>query len=473
MIVNLTHDDILGISHVNAIGLRKRGSPRCTGVSTDSRTVKQGDLFLAVRGELFDGHNFLTKAVESGASGIVVDRRWAESNPVLLSSLDVPKLVVEDTVVALGDLARIHRRKFKIPVIVIGGSNGKTTTKDMVTSVLASRYSVLATEGNLNNHIGVPHTLFRLEKKHRIAVIEIGTNHFGELDYLCNIIEPTHALITTIGHEHLEFFGSLDGVAKAEGEAFQWLRTNRPRIGMGFINADDQQIARQAKGLKRVISYGFGKKATTVKGTLLGMDASACAEVGVKRRGKKSFSFKLGVPGEHNALNALAAATVGLTFNVPVTRIQDSLGAFKGSNKRMQFVELNGITILNDTYNSNPDSVTAALQTVGAAKVAGKKIAVLADMLELGVNAELEHRRIGEMVHKCGVEYLLTYGPLSNYTHQGAITKFKAHYDQKNILSEYLAELLTKGDIVLIKGSRGMKMEDVVTFLTERFQQAA
>lgn len=469
----LTHDELLGIPHVNAIGLRKKGSARCTGVSTDSRTVKQGNLFLAIRGELFDGHNFLTKAVESGSSAIVVDRRWAESNPVLLSSLDVPKLVVEDTVVALGELARTYRRKFKIPVIVIGGSNGKTTTKDMVTSVLASKFPVLATEGNLNNHIGVPHTLFRLEKKHRIAVIEIGTNHFGELDYLCNIVEPTHALITNIGHEHLEFFGSLDGVAKAEGEVFEWLRNNRTRAGTGFINSDDERIVRQAKGLKRVISYGFGKKALTVKGSILSTNASACAEIVVKRRGKKPFSFKLEVPGEHNALNALAAATVGLTFNVPATRIQHSLEAFKGSNKRMEFVKLNGITILNDTYNSNPDSVAVALQTVGAAKVAGKKIAVLADMLELGANAELEHRKIGEMVHKFGVEYLLTYGPLSNHTHQAALTKFKAHYGQKNVLSEYLTELLTEGDIVLIKGSRGMKMEDVVTFLTERFQQAA
>lgn len=471
--MNLAHDDILSIRHSEAIAFGKKGGMRCTGISTDSRTVRPGNLFVAVRGELFDGHDFLTKAVESGACGIVVDKRWAESNPVLLTSLDVPKLVVDDTVVALGDLARTHRRKFKIPVIVIGGSNGKTTTKDMVASVLASKFSVLATEGNLNNHIGVPHTLFRLEKKHRIAVIEIGTNHFGELEYLCNIIEPTHALITTIGHEHLEFFGSLDGVAKAEGEVFQWLRENRAKVSTGIINADNDRILRQAKGLKRIVSYGFGKKATTIKGTLLAMDASACARVGVKPRGKKPFSLELAVPGEHNALNALAAAAVGLTFNVPVTRIQRALGAFKGSNKRMQVLKLNGVTILNDTYNSNPDSVTAALQTIKAAKVPGKKIAVLADMLELGGNAEPEHRRIGEMIHKFGVDYLLTYGPLSHHTHQGAAAKFKVHYDQKNVLAEYLAELLAEGDIVLIKGSRGMKMEDVVTFLTERLQQAA
>lgn len=469
--MKLTQKDILSVEHVQAVGFDTAKRFACTGISTDSRTIHSGDLFFAVRGETFDGHNFVTKAVEASAAGLVVDTKWADANPILLSSLNVPRLIVEDTVRALGQLATAYRRRFKIPVLVIGGSNGKTTTKDMVRAVLGAKYRVLATEGNLNNHLGVPQTLFQLERKHQVAVIEIGTNHFGEIASLCSIIEPTHALITNIGREHLEFFGSLGGVARAESEAFDWLRTNRRKIATGFVNSDDARLLKKARGLKKLIPFGF-RKHPAVKGKLLSLNESACACLEVKARGKKSFTVELSVPGEHNAQNALAAATVGLFFRVPAAKIQKALLSFSGSSKRMQRVKLNGATVLNDTYNANPDSVRAAFQTLRAASTPGKKIAVLADMLELGENAIDEHRRIGQAAATYGVEYLLTYGSLAKHIHDAAATKFKAHYDQKNILSEYLAELLTDGDIVLIKGSRGMRMEDVVTFLTERAKEA-
>jgi UDP-N-acetylmuramoyl-tripeptide--D-alanyl-D-alanine ligase len=471
--MKLTVEDILKIEHLEAEGFERHRGAICTGVSTDSRALNSGDLFVAIRGEKFDGHNFLSKAVEMGASCVVIERRWAETNPILRSSLHVPKLIVENTIHALGQLARIHRRKFRLPILVIGGSNGKTTTKDMIAAVLGTKYRVLATEGNLNNHIGVPMTLFRLEKRHQIGILEVGTNHFGEIEYLCSIIEPTHALITTIGREHLEFFQSLDGVAQAEGEAIQWIRNHRPNRGVVFVNADDPRIVRVAKGMRRTVRYGFGKGATSVRGKLLGTDADGCSKVGIKARGKRPFTVSLSVPGLHNAQNALAAAAVGVTFKVPAAKIQQALEQFKGSSKRMQVLKLDGITILNDTYNSNPDSVLAALQTLKSSATTGKKIAVLADMLELGTESEQEHIKIGKAIASYGVEYLLTYGPLSRLTHEAAQTTFKAHYDQKNVLAEYLAELLTPGDIVLIKGSRGMNMEDVVVFLVERFQQAA
>jgi UDP-N-acetylmuramoyl-tripeptide--D-alanyl-D-alanine ligase len=469
--VKLTRKDILTVKHVQTMGFEKAGHFACTGVSTDSRTVHSGDLFIAVHGDTFDGHSFLTKAVEAGAAGLVIDTKWADANPILLSSLNAPRLIVQDTVRALGQLATAYRRRFKIPVLVIGGSNGKTTTKDMVLAALGAKYKVLATEGNLNNHIGVPHTLFQLEKKHQIAVIEIGTNHFGEIAYLCSIIEPTHALVTNVGREHLEFFGSLGGAAKAEGEAFEWLRTNRPKTATGLVNSDDTRLLKKAQGLKKLIPFGFGKHAA-VKGRLLSMNESACARLEVKAKGKKPFVVELSVPGKHNAQNALAAATVGLFFRVPAAKILKALSSFTGSSKRLQLVKLDRVTILNDTYNANPDSVMAAFETLRAARTTGKKIAVLADMLELGESALDEHRRIGQAVARYGIEYLLTYGAMAQHIHDAAATKFKAHYDQKNILSEYLAELLTDGDIVLIKGSRGMKMEDVVTFLTERAKGA-
>jgi len=469
--VKLTHNDILSILHAHALGFEKPKNFTCTGVSTDSRTVQQGDLFIAIRGATFDGHNFITKAVESGARAIIADTKWADGNVILLSSLTVPRLIVEDTIHALGQLAYLYRRRFKLPVVVIGGSNGKTTTKDMIAAVLRSKYNLLSTEGNLNNHIGVPQTLFRLEKKHQVAVIEIGTNHFGEIDYLCSVIEPTHALITNIGCEHLEFFGSLDGVAKAEGETFAWLRKNRPSTAVGFVNNDDKRVAKQAKGIKKTVAFGFGKQPVAVTGRVLSLNEYACPRLEVRPKGKKPFVIELAVPGRHNAQNALAAVAVGLFFKVPVTKIQNVLSSFAGTSKRMQLLRLDGVTVLNDTYNANPDSVMAALATLLSARSTGKKIAVLADMLELGSDAAEEHRRIGQAAEKYGIEYLLTFGTLAKHIHDAATTKFKAHYDQKNVLSEYLAELLTDGDIVLIKGSRGMKMEDVVAFLTERFKQ--
>lgn len=469
--MKLTQEDILSIPHLEALGFEKSRTFACTGVSTDSRSLQKGEVFVAIRGGTFDGHNFITKAVECGACAVIADQRWAEANPIMLSSLNAPRVIVENTVHALGRLALAYRRRFRLPVLAIAGSNGKTTTKDMITAVLRSKYKVLGTEGNLNNDIGVPQTLFRLERKHQIAVIEIGTNHFGEIAYLCSILEPTHALMTNVGREHLEFFGSLDGVARAEGEVFEWLRARRKSAAVAFINADDRHVAKQAGGIKRRLTFGFGKGASTVKGSILAVNELACALVRVKPKGKRPFAIELSVAGEHNAQNALAAAAVGLFFRVPAKKIQTALASFAAAAKRMQLLTLRGITILNDTYNANPDSMIAAFETLKASNSTGKKIAVLADMLELGEHAVEEHRRVGLAAEKHGVEYLLTYGTLAKHIHEAATTKFKAHYDQKNALSEYLAELVTEGDIVLVKGSRGMRMEDVVTFLTERFKE--
>ncbi|MBF8295824.1 MAG: UDP-N-acetylmuramoyl-tripeptide--D-alanyl-D-alanine ligase [Bacteroidetes bacterium] len=468
--MRLTRNDILALPHLQALGFESSKGVLCDDISTDSRTVSHGSLFIALRGEKFDGHNFITKAAESGAGAIIADASWAEANPIMLSSLNLPRMIVEDTVHTFGRLANAHRRKFKIPVLVVGGSNGKTTTKEMVSAVLRTKFRVLSTEGNLNNHIGVPQMLLRLERQHQMAVIEIGTNHFGEIAHLCSVAEPTHVLITNIGREHLEFFGSVDGVAKAEGEAYEWLRQHRRSKAVGFVNQDDKRLKKQATGLRKSITYGFDKGATTVKGTVISFDEDACAQLEVKPKGKKAFRVQVAVPGLHNAENALAAATVGLTFQVPAKKITEALSLFVSASKRMQVLKLNGITVLNDTYNSNPDSTQAALRVLEGVHTSGKKVAVLADMLELGPKSADEHRRIGQVVAKSGARYLLTYGTLSQETHDAATTVFKEHFEQKNALSEHLAELLTRGDVVLVKGSRGMKMEDVVAFLTERFK---
>ncbi len=469
--MKLSSADILKVTHLQSEELED-SSLSFTSVSIDSRNVSPGSIFFALRGERFDGHNFLSNAVKAGAKALIVENKWATMNPSYLKALPVPKLVVDDSARALGELARNCRRKFRIPVLAVGGSNGKTTTKEMIRAVLSEKFNVLATEGNLNNHIGVPLTLLRLEEGHEIAVIEIGTNHPGEIAYLCSLLEPTHGLITNIGREHLEFFGSLQGVAEAEAELFDWLKLHRPRDGAVFLNKDDALLSRRGRGFAKALSYGFARRDFDVQGTDLLVNDQGAAEFDVKT-GKSSFHVTLAVPGIHNAKNALAALAVGSFFHVPAGKMQHALASFTAASKRMEVFRVNGITILNDTYNSNPDSVSAALDTLKAMRTTGKKIAVLADMLELGPAAADEHRLVGEHVHLSGVEYLLTYGQLSKNTNDAATVPFKAHYEQKNMLSEYLAELLTRGDVVLIKGSRGMKMEDVVTFLKERISKAA
>ncbi len=429
-----------------------------SGVSIDSRTLQSGDIFFAVRGTRFNGHDFLTRAAERGARTLVVDHCYADSNANLLRSLLPPTIVVDDTV-----------QKFSLPILAIGGSNGKTTTKDMIAAVLRKKFNVLSTEGNLNNQIGVPMMLFRLRKQHDVAVIEIGTNHFGEISYLCSILKPTHALITNIGNEHLEFFGNLRGVAKAELELHDWLEENYPQRGVAFVNMDDSHLKTKPPGVKRVLTYGFDSRGADYKGSRVHLDRNGIPAFEVKPKGKSLFSISLGVPGIHNAKNALAAAVVGHAFRVPVAGIQRALEEFTAPSKRSEIFEIGGVKIINDSYNSNPDSVKAALDMMTTIQSEGKRIAVLGDMLELGIDAEEQHKKIGRAVAKSKVDYLLTYGPMSIHMHDAATVPFKSHYRQKNMLAEYLAELISPGDIVLVKGSRGMKMEDIVLFLKERF----
>jgi UDP-N-acetylmuramoyl-tripeptide--D-alanyl-D-alanine ligase len=340
----------------------------------------------------------------------------------------------------------------------------------MIRSVLETKYHVLCTEGNLNNHIGVPQTLFRLEKKHDVAIVEIGTNHPGELEYLCSILEPTHGLLTNIGREHLEFFGSLEGVATSEGELFLWLAQHH---GFVFVNADDKHLVRLSRKNKKAMSFGFSARGASMKGKIVSLNAEAQALLQVKPRGKKAFHCIVGVSGEHNANNALAAAAVGIKMNVPAAGIQTALASFQSANKRMQVHRIGQLTILDDTYNANPDSMLAALATLQSMTATGKKIAVLADMLELGLHAEELHKQIGKSTAKYGVNILLTFGNLSKCIDESAVVETKAHFENKTALTEYLLRLIADGDCVLVKGSRGMKMEDIVNGLIEQLSPKA
>jgi UDP-N-acetylmuramoyl-tripeptide--D-alanyl-D-alanine ligase len=462
--LKLPKSEVLGVRHIRALGFETLSGDLLSGVSTDSRTTKGGDIFIAIHGEKFDGHDFITKAIGGGAAVVIVDRKWADANGTMLVSISVPRLVVEDTTIALGELAAGYRAHFKIPFIAIAGSNGKTTTKNMVSAVLGTKYNVLSTEGNLNNQIGVPQTLFRLTSEHDLAVVEIGTNHFGEIASLCRILAPTHGVITNIGREHLEFFGSLDGVAKAEGELVDWLRATK---GTFFLNKDDEHLARRIKRSKglNVSSFGLQSRGVDVKGNLLGSDETGCTRMSIRPKGKKPFECQLNIPGEQNARNALAASAVGLAMKISPRNVTKALTSFTPAGKRSEIIRLNGLTILNDSYNANPDSVIAALKTLRSMKTTGRRIAVLGDMLELGKSAEKEHRRIGKALAQCRVDCLFTFGTLSKITNESARVRVKTHFEDKTMLAEQLAEFVSANDAVLVKGSRGMKMEEVVAHL--------
>lgn len=461
--MKLQPDELRHIPHIDFCNTEKLRNNEFTGVSTDSRTVREGEVFVALRGENFDGHKFLAEAFEKGCAAAIVDGS-AKLDPVQT----MPLLIVDDTTRALGELAYYYRSKFDIPIVAIGGSNGKTTTKEMVNAVLGGKYRVLSTEGNLNNHIGVPLTLFKLEKKHQVAVVEIGTNHPGEIKYLCNIIEPTHGLITNIGKEHLEFFNTLAGVAKEEGALFDSLAKRKGTIA--FVNVDDKRLLTKAKKVKTKVLYGFSTKKVSVYGTRVSMNEFGAAKITFSAKSaKRAVAVQLAIPGEHNAQNALSAAAVGLTFKVSTQKIKIALEKFAPASKRMEIVNINGVIVYNDTYNANPDSMAEALRTLAALNVSGKKIAVLADMKELGAASPTEHARIGKAAQ--GLDYLFTFGEMAKDIHNSSPVVNKFHYDQKNMLAEYLSELASPGDAILVKGSRSMKMEDIVIFMQERLKQ--
>jgi len=457
-------DDLLSIGNANVQTSRMK-SKGFKSAKIDSRAVKKGDLFFAIKGENTDGHEFLEDAFLRGATAAVVNEKWLKKNS---KSTSAQLLIgVKDTALALGELAGIHRKKFNIPVICIGGSNGKTTTKDLTAAVLSEKYIVLKTEGNLNNHLGLPMTLLNLNKSHEICVLEVGCNHFGEIDYLCKIADPSAGLVTNIGKEHLEFFKDLDGVARAEFELYDYLKKKSGSIM--FLNLDDKFINKYAKSTsheKRVsYSYGFD---SNVKGRFRGYGKNFQPRIEIETGGRR-YEAQVSTFGKHSIYNGLAAATVGDFYGVGKGKIKKALKQFTpSSSKRMEVIKANGIVIINDAYNSNPDSVKLGLETLMEADTSGKKHAVLADMLELGKASRSEHSDIGKIAVKLGIDNLYTFGEESYSTFKSAAKiRNNFYFDDKEVLASVLMKRLKKGDIVYVKGSRGMKMEDIVNSLTE------
>ncbi|HRE39711.1 MAG TPA: UDP-N-acetylmuramoyl-tripeptide--D-alanyl-D-alanine ligase [Ignavibacteria bacterium] len=428
------------------------------GFSIDSRKINSSDIFIAIKGEVTDGHKYLKNVFDAGCKLAVINKTQSK----LISQFKNKSFItVKDTTKYLGDLAAYHLSNNRIPVLCVAGSNGKTTTKDLIADVLSKRYNVLKTEGNLNNHIGLPLTLLKLNKKHNFCVLEVGSNHFGELDYLMNICKPDYGLVTNIGKEHLEFFKNLNGVAKAEFELYNYLTKNNKTC---FYNLDDKFILNYRNKFKSGdnFTYSFTKK-SDVRGKFISFDKNFRPEINIKYNGKSS-NIKINTFGLHSIFNGLAAASVGLFFDIKVSDIKKSLFNFKpSSSKRMEVKSWKGITIVNDAYNSNPDSVLMGLNSIKKFNTIGKKFIILGDMLELGKSSKSEHSNIGKIISEMKFDNLYTYGSESYNTHTAAKNVKNNHYfTDKTLISELLKKDLRKGDIVYLKGSRGMKMEEIL-----------
>ncbi len=427
-----------------------------TAVVIDSRMVSPGAVFCAIRGERFDAHDFIEQVFSAGALACIVDEQWWQREGERFAGR--PFLVVEDTLTALQNLATAYRRFLAPHVLAITGTNGKTSTKEMVANVLATERAVYRTAGNLNNHIGVPLTLLSMRRPVAVAVVEMGMNHSGEIARLCEIAEPESGLITNVGHGHTEFLGGVDGVRRAKQELFDWLAR---KDCLAFVNVDDAHVAQAARdaGVTRQLRYGFYRQAeVSAEGVHLQDDGCAA----FKWQGRL---IKLGVPGLHNASNALAAVAVATAFDIAPEHVVDALARPLQIGGRMRRLEIDGRIVFDDTYNANPESMRAGIEHILKMSAAGKRIAVLADMLELGELSEQAHREVIEFALQSGLDSVMLFGPHMQEAAQQFTNRALRWFENKSELAETLKNSTGAGDIILIKGSRGMRMEEIIAFL--------
>jgi len=457
--------DMRAVAEITGGHLMQNGaSVEFQGISTDSRTVQPGDLFIPLRGDNYDGHDYLTQAIQRGAASCLSEE--------MIGGLLVPVVKVSDTLKALGDLAAAVRRQFAGPVIGITGTSGKTTCKEMLASILEINGPGLKSAGNFNNLIGVPRTLFELKSEHSWAVVEMGMSARGEIARLAEIAMPNIGLITNVGAGHLENFEEISGVARAKGELFIGLPTG----GVALINADDPEVCLLpvANGVRKVL-FGISSDAAIRADKVMAQNGSVGFDLAIDGAVQRVV---LPLPGRHNVSNALAAAAAATVLGVKLKDIANGLQTFKPCPGRMELLELPGdIVVLEDSYNANPLSVHAALDALHDLGSAGRRIAVLADMLELGPTGPELHHQIGAIAAE-RTDWLFTYGALAEEIARGALDAglstdkvFVANSHDE--LAARLLEVLQAGDRILIKGSRGMRMEKITAALRISKQKTA
>jgi len=445
------------------------GEPSQTfqGVSINSRTLKPGELFFCIRGDRFDGHEFLNDAIEKKAAGVVVSDH-EKLDESLAQQAGIFAVAVPDTLHALQELASYHRDQFSIHVIGVTGTNGKSTTKEMIASVMKMRYSTLKTEGNLNNHIGLPLTLLELKPSHEAAVIEMGMSAAGEIKRLADIAKPQIGVITNISQAHMIQLKTLKDIQAAKGELFQSLNENSTAI----VNADDPLVYELAEQLRAgVITFGIDNEAD-VRAT------------DIRPSEDSGYDFTLNVLdiavavhlpflGRFNIYNALAAAAVGHALDISPAQIKTGLGAKHKLSQRGEAVRYGDIDVINDTYNANPQSMREAMQILKERATDGRKFLIIGDMLELGEGEQSAHQQLGNEATEYGFDFLVTVGELAGLAGSSAVesgmTKDQVHcFDRHRMAAEFLKTVVQPGDCLLFKGSRGSHMETVLEVLIQQ-----
>jgi UDP-N-acetylmuramoyl-tripeptide--D-alanyl-D-alanine ligase len=429
-------------------------------ISTDSRTVQAGDLFLALRGDRFDGHDYVAAAAAAGARAAIVESSWPPENVGGMGLVSV-----EDTRRALAKLATGYRSEFDLLVIGVAGSNGKTTTKELVAAVLRQKFATLWSESSFNNEIGVPLTLLKIEQNHRVAVLELGTNHPGELATLIGFARPNYGVITNIGHEHLEFFGDLNGVAREEGQLAEHL----PPGGKLFLNGDSPwtpELIRRSQA--QVIRVGFNP-GNDWRATEIQVSGAGTVFTAEGPRPEHSGRYEIRLLGRHQVLNALFALAVGSDLGVSREELREGLADCHPIKMRLQFCETQGVQILDDSYNANLDSVLAALQTLKDVAVSGRRVAVLGEMAELGEQSVASHEEAGRAAAELGIDLLVAVGRMSKVMARAARAAGMSQVkecDDVGAAVEFLRSRVKSDDLVLVKASRSARLERV----TEAFK---
>ncbi len=430
------------------------------GISTDSRKVTEGDLFIAIQGEKMDGHDFVHQAIRKGCSAVLVHKNIEDIG-------EMPFIRVEDTLRALHQMAEYYISLFNIPKIAVTGSTGKTTTKELIASLLSKKYRVIKNIGNYNNHIGLPLSVFNVEEKHEIAIFEMGMSNLGEIDLLSSIIKPDIAVITNIGLSHIENLKSQKNILKAKLEVTNYFDHNNVLI----LNYDDIWLKTLDKesNICKLVKIGLDRESDYIIKDIHDSEEGISFSLNVNNN---SYPFKMNVLGRHNVYNATMAIACGIYFQVDMKDIAEALSEYRGYEMRLKTEKTsNGVIVLNDVYNASPDSMKAAIQTLTTIK--GKRhIAILSDMLEMGSFTVKYHKEVGGYAAKVQLDLLITTGKFAEYIAMGA--KIQAnnmsilHYEEKKELLDNLDDLIMPGDVVLVKGSRGMRMEEIVEYIMER-----
>jgi len=430
---------------VNGRPSRPLASETVTGVSTDTRSIRAGDLFFALRGANFDAHDFLAPAFEKGAVAAIVDR-----------DVEAPGLTirVDDTLKALGSLAAAYRMTLGARVVGVVGSNGKTTTKEMIAHVLGRDRRLVKAQGSFNNNVGVPVTIFQADERTESAVLEIGTNHPGEIAKLGEIARPDIAVLVSVGAEHLEGLGSLDGVADEETAIFDYLRSG----GYAVVHDDPRILTRLHLSPEKFVTFGLTRSADLHPTWIDGM-----------RFGVRGVEFRLNLLGEWNIQNALAATAVAMLHGLPLDEIAARLADFRPPKMRMERLELAGVTIINDAYNSNPESASRAVREFSRFPSLGRRVAVIGDMRELGPTSETYHRELGRQLADSPVDVVVAVGREVRALLAELDGRKESHgFESVEAMKSSLESLIRAGDAVLLKGSRGVGLERVVKWMGER-----